>query len=119
MPVQQRLKGGYQIRFVRGVRQADKHGLAEAANRTTALEEPAHDGSRCDPSRAFAEIPCSLSGTDRSRDQSERSRGLLLENVANADFPPGTSCPTHQLNGQDAIAAQTKEAVVQFHLFER
>ena len=92
-------------------RHLQQHRLMEALERPATLGQPAHDRQR---RQATGRQVGHARGRRRNRLGNRRQprNRLMLEHRARRDRQPGLARPAHQLDRDDAVAAERKEVVV-------
>ncbi len=111
--VDERLHRGDQAVHVVAWWNHEQHRLADAVEHGRAVGEPAHDRRQ----RHLADGVTGQHGSgggDGCRGR-QRGRGLVQEHVPRVDRHPGPPGAAHQVDRDDAVAAQGEEVVVNAH----
>ena len=109
--IEQALQGAHEMIVLQTRRHLQQHRLAEAIDRTAALQQPMHDRRRrqCSGGDLQKRGGCRRNQTHNA---GQCFDGLMLEHRARRDHQPGLARPAHQLDRHDAVAAEREEVVV-------
>ena len=116
VPVEHRAQCAHQFVAPGGIRELDQRGLSEPVD-GTAFEHRVHDRRQRDGADGAAgQLAQSVVVGDIGSHRGQRGDGLVLEHILGREREPARLRPRHELDGQDAVAAEDEEAVVGTHL---
>ncbi|OCC07103.1 hypothetical protein A3Q37_07119 [Streptomyces sp. PTY087I2] len=112
--VQERLKGRGECAEIRTGRSLYDHGLVEPVGGAAGPGEPVHDRGRRQIAGPRAQVLCCGVGcvVGIRGDRGERLDRPVLEDVARREDEPGCTGAADELDGDDAVATELEEAVV-------